>query len=76
MIKGITVLFILRMKNGEIKGGCGITCEYCVKRSYDVTWLGYLDLYKLNHVNPLRSLRNPCFSSLTRLILRRLAGVC
>jgi len=76
MIYGMKVSLTLRMKNGQIKEGCGITREYCVKRSYDVACQGYLDLCKLNHLNPLRSVHIPCFCYLTRLILRRLAGVC
>jgi len=75
MIYEIKTSFVLRIKRGQIKRGRGITREYCVNRSYDVTWLDHLDPYKLNPLNPLRSLRDPCFS-LTRLILRHLAGVC
>ena len=53
MVYGIKVSFIVRINDVQIKGGCGITFEYCVKRSYDVTWQGYLHLYKTNHLKGL-----------------------
>jgi hypothetical protein len=76
MIYGMKTPLVLRIKNGQIKRGRGITREYCVNRPYDVTWLDHLELLSTESSESLKISTNSCSSSLTPLIQRRLADVC